>query len=835
MASVTASPAGGVARAIESPVGSLGEEEEENDPREAPDRKRQRLSRTLPANVASVSEVRMLDMLSSRAGTSGARGSEGEPDSGEEAHPPAPPLPPPLTQAQTHLCDCIARGGHVCATAHAGTGKTTTLIEALRRLPWRECLFLEFNRALRLDAADRVRNQEIRSVNIQNYDSVLVNYYNREAPNVGFELAMERVVTQDRRPYNPLAFDVLVVDEAQDMTELYFRFLQKVLRDNPRSHVQLVVVGDFKQTINGWRGAKDTFMRKGAAEWSYKCEGGPSSEFVELSSTFRFGSHLSGIVNLLCSHLFKRAVWKTDLDSVVYDDGSTSFVPNRGGDFHHFVLDPFSGKAPTALLELYADCVRDVQEKTRHAVAAPTPGRGAHLHSVGLLAYSTREDVEALWHFIEHANDAGIEHRECGENDVHGGVTLRTLHTTKGKEFTHVFLFLVERSMWLTGAGNLKRDQENLLYVGLTRARKTLVVVESCAANEKVFSEMWKLATRGNPGAPSLARDACTGAPYDGRVSYPMSVLAGRPKRCLTASVLKNATMEERLRAMDSLEGCARLTDPEGQQGSARLQFDGAPYPAAVGEADDDDVASDDGVEGAVRMYEMEDVTPLETLVTEMRLEYALTGCCREVEPLLTWCGDTERTSEGAVQAYIRLSTKIRTLVFLAKFETWLRALPRGAHLFDSVHWETMGLLHSRFHYGHLTPAVHGVRARVIDGMLQTAHAAGTLAQLNPIVASGCEAAYPALKNFCLSRFSTFVSVDGREVSLLVAVATETLRAEDVLAACAAAHIMETDVTLHYLANKRKFVVTGLASIWDFCAQTARLKPLRQGTPATPA
>jgi hypothetical protein len=146
-----------------------------------------------------------------------------------------------------------------------------------------------------------------------------------------------------------------------------------------------------------------------------------------------------------------------------------------------------------------------------------------------------------------------------------------------------------------------------------------------------------------------------------------------------------------------------------------------------------------------------------------------------------------------------------------------------------------MGLLHSRFHYGHLTPAVHGVRARVIDGMLQTAHAAGTLAQLNPIVASGCEAAYPALKNFCLSRFSTFVSVDGREVSLLVAVATETLRAEDVLAACAAAHIMETDVTLHYLANKRKFVVTGLASIWDFCAQTARLKPLRQGTPATPA
>ncbi len=280
---------------IASPAGSLGEEElEEEDKRDARDRKRQRRSCTF---VAPEETTLFLETQ-----FDGADGSEEEAASAEEQAP--PPGSRPLTEAQTRLCDCIARGGHVCATAHAGTGKTTTLIEALRRLPRRECLFLEFNKALRLDAAGRVRDQEIRNTNVQNYDSVLVNYYNRDAPNVGFELAMQRVVTQDRQPYRSLAFDVLVVDEAQDMTELYFRFLQKVLVDNPRSRVQLVVVGDFKQTINGWRGAKDTFMRKDAAEWSYKCEGGPRTEFVELSSTFRFGSHLSGIVNLLCSHRF---------------------------------------------------------------------------------------------------------------------------------------------------------------------------------------------------------------------------------------------------------------------------------------------------------------------------------------------------------------------------------------------------------------------------------------------------------------------------------------------------------------------------------------------------
>jgi hypothetical protein len=98
------------------------------------------------------------------------------------------------------------------------------------------------------------------------------------------------------------------------------------------------------------------------------------------------------------------------------------------------------------------------------------------------------------------------------------------------------------------------------------------------------------------------------------------------------------------------------------------------------------------------------------------------------------------------------------------------------------------------------------------------------LATVNPLVAAGTETEYLQLKNFWISRQATFVSVDGRDVSLLVAAATETTRAEDVFAACVAAHLMDTEVSIHYLAGKRKVIVWGLPAIWELCIRAAKLR-----------
>jgi hypothetical protein len=61
------------------------------------------------------------------------------------------------TAEQQAVASAIVSGQSVCVQAYAGTGKTQTLVEAVRQLgPGHHCLYLAFNRVARLDAQARL-------------------------------------------------------------------------------------------------------------------------------------------------------------------------------------------------------------------------------------------------------------------------------------------------------------------------------------------------------------------------------------------------------------------------------------------------------------------------------------------------------------------------------------------------------------------------------------------------------------------------------------------------------------------------------------------------------
>jgi hypothetical protein len=299
------------------------------------------------------------------------------------------------SEEQIVVIDSYVRGESFKVLASAGVGKTSTLVEACRRSTSGEVWFIEYNRILREDAEEKVKDLD--HVTAYNYDSILVKFYDPQAPDKGFDVALKSVLDLDIGPTSTFDFNTLILDELQDMTSMFFRFINKLIRDRVSGvagPLQLVLIGDVKQMIYGYREASSTFLTG--------CEG---AIFGELSSTSlptksinmtrRFGEPVCSLVNDLCRPLFEKNEWGED---VVCEAGRTTKVDL-------FTYD--SSKLPSVLA---GEIAKELMDKSNRVV---------------LLTYSTRT-CKDLWHFVENSVTPIVP-----EKFPH----VRTIHTTKGCEY----------------------------------------------------------------------------------------------------------------------------------------------------------------------------------------------------------------------------------------------------------------------------------------------------------------------------------------------------------------------------------------------------------------
>ena len=96
----------------------------------------------------------------------------------------------------------------------------------------------------------------IKNVAVHTYHSLAVAIYDPEA---FVDKAMRLLVQQCRPPLRLIPADTIVLDEAQDMTFLYFRLIVKYIRDL-NMPIQLMVLGDFMQGLYEFKGADIRFL-----------------------------------------------------------------------------------------------------------------------------------------------------------------------------------------------------------------------------------------------------------------------------------------------------------------------------------------------------------------------------------------------------------------------------------------------------------------------------------------------------------------------------------------------------------------------------------------------
>ena len=200
-----------------------------------------------------------------------------------------------LSVEQLNILKNIKDGKNVVVDSCAGTGKTTLILSVAKELSDKKILQMTYNSMLRYEVKERVKRSEIENMNVHTFHSLAVRYY---MPTAFTDTGIRYILLKNLPPLITLPkFDIFVLDEAQDMTFIYFQFMAKFARDSG-SPIQLLILGDYMQGLYDFKGADIRFLTFADIIWK-NFDGLRTKEFVKctMKMSYRITNQMSSFVN----------------------------------------------------------------------------------------------------------------------------------------------------------------------------------------------------------------------------------------------------------------------------------------------------------------------------------------------------------------------------------------------------------------------------------------------------------------------------------------------------------------------------------------------------------
>ena len=138
---------------------------------------------------------------------------------------------------------------NVMVNAVAGSGKTTTILHISEHFKSSNILVITYNSKLRLETREKMNKYQLCNAHIHTFHSFCRKYYNdscksdteiREIFNDNFVFKQNKY---------KIDFDIIILDEVQDMSPLYFHLFCKLFKDNNNLKTKIGIFGDFRQSI----------------------------------------------------------------------------------------------------------------------------------------------------------------------------------------------------------------------------------------------------------------------------------------------------------------------------------------------------------------------------------------------------------------------------------------------------------------------------------------------------------------------------------------------------------------------------------------------------------
>lgn len=474
--------------------------------------------------------------------------------------------------------ECIQNlklGFNVNIEAVAGAGKSTTLLTFAQQAPTKKCLLLTYSKMLQTDVLDKVKLAGIHNLSVftfhgaasalfgtiifndqkfieclqsrnwktpENLKSLTATSLAPKTMSLAntavFAAPNTKTLENVNSTSSPLGFDVLLIDETQDMSVVYYEFIQLLLAIHPC--LQICVCGDPRQAIHEHRGAHSDFLTKSnELFFSYKtctCDSKflcgdqkscvdsksfkmskqtspPTTQksvrewkFCKLSTSYRLTPEIAKAVNIHVLDMHDRVndrvyerVNEREHQREQAQDQTNKQLSNskiqtqpvaylKGGNL---AVSESRRRKPIYLAVKYIDAVKSIALEVLRCVELYGP------QNVVILAPTVRSIGKSGKSFLSrliHDHLCKIKLHVSAQDDevlnskqIQDKLLITTFHSMKGCERDCVVVMNFDNSYFEFYDKTYKTFQgalPNILYVATTRSKKELIVV---ADHDKTF------------------------------------------------------------------------------------------------------------------------------------------------------------------------------------------------------------------------------------------------------------------------------------------------------------------------------------------------------------
>lgn len=347
----------------------------------------------------------------------------------------------PISKEQQSIVDAVGDGYNLQVDAVAGSGKTTTSLYLAKSFPQKNILLLTYNAKLKMETRQKATTLHLNHLEIHSYHAFCVKYFERTGyTDAGILRFLERIppkcdsTIEERFPYN-----IIIIDEAQDMNRIYFRLVLRIL-EACASPPQLVVMGDRKQSIYAFNKADARYLTKCADIF-------PSPhawKHGQLSISYRLTKPMASFLNECCD---------------------VPIVSIKEGDRVSYIICSTYGTKPFEQIERFL-------------------GMGYTYNDIFVLAATVKSNQSPVRILANRLSARQIpiyvpthDEQKLDETVLHNKIVFSTFHQVKGLERPIVLVFDFSANYFRYYAKQEDPFQiPNTLYVAATRAQQHLVL-----------------------------------------------------------------------------------------------------------------------------------------------------------------------------------------------------------------------------------------------------------------------------------------------------------------------------------------------------------------------